>query len=141
MKPLIFNIVSGTTYGILWVLDRLTLASGWTIGFVFGTTKWAVANFGQFLMRVLTPEQFEEAVEKLTLETQQSELELLATASKLKEHAVEIGEWTDSHTEALEAIGNALLIECDWEEQSVHEWMSRLVESIGLTYEAGDPDQ
>jgi hypothetical protein len=141
MKPLIFKAISGATYGALWALDQAMFISGWVLGFTFGTSKWVVANIGQFFMRVLTPDQLEEAVEQLNLETQQSELELLATASQLKEHAVELGEWTDSHTEALEAIGNALLIECSWEEQSIHEWMSRLVESIGLTYEAGDPDQ
>ena len=142
MKPLLFRIVSSITYGILWLLDRGILVSGWILGLTFGTTKWAVANVGQFLMKVLTPEQFEEAVEQLNLETQQTELELLSTATQLKEHALELGEWTNSHTEALEHIGNALLVECNWEEQSVHGWMRRMVESIpGLSYEEGDPDQ
>ena len=141
MKPLLYKVISGTTYGILWCVDRLAYALCWVIGFVARMTKWAVANVGQFLMKILTPNQFQEAVEQLELEAQQSELELLTSASELKEHALELGQWTSSHTEALETIGNALMNECNWEEQNVHDWMRRMVESIGLTYETGDPDQ
>ena len=86
-------------------------------------------------MEKLTPEQLNEVQRQIEFEAQQAELKLLSSASELKEHAVDTGEWTESHTEALNAIGNALLNDCNWEEQHVHDYLRRVVESEpGLQY-------
>ena len=140
MKNSLFQALSYATYAGIWLCDKVGGIVVTIIAYAFGWTRWLIANIGQFLMQKLTPEQWAEVQGQLELSNQQTELELLATAGQLKEHAEELGEWTDSHTEALEAVGQALLNECNWEEESVHGWMRRLVESIpGLSYEEG-PD-
>ncbi|WGL30658.1 RNase III endonuclease [Synechococcus phage S-CRES3] len=138
MKNALFQALSYTTYAGIWLCDKVGTWTVTAIAYVFGWVRWLIANTGQLLMKTLTPAQWAEVQGQLELSNQQTELELLSTASQLKEHAEELGEWTDSHTEALEAIGQALLNECNWEEENVHGWMRRLVESIpGLTYEEG----
>lgn len=63
------------------------------------------------------------------------ELKLLDAGYKVRNHARESGDWTDHHTEALEALGDALLNECGWDEPRVHEKLKEIVESIdGLQY-------
>ena len=141
MKPILFRVLSYSTYALIWVNDRVAALLIWALAWTSAGSKWLIANIGTFLMEKLTPAQFAEVQGQLQLSNQQTELQLLATAAELKDHAVENEEWTDNHTEALNAIANALLTECDWEEESVHGWMRRMVESVpGLSYEEGDPD-
>ena len=69
------------------------------------------------------------------LQQQSMELRLLASASQVRDHAKETDDWTDRHTEALNAIGDALIVEAGWEEESVHRYLKEVVESIdGLEY-------
>lgn len=142
MKPFLFSAISRTTYAIIWVLDQSVNLFARIVAYVAGALRWLVARTGQFLMEKLTPEQFNEVQRQIEFEIQQTELKLLSSASDLKEHAVDIGEWTESHTEAINAIGNALLNDCNWEEQHVHDYLRRVVESVpGLQYGQADPDE
>ena len=107
-----------------------------------------LSGTGLFLMRAIdskrldiysnilaSTEQEEEGVMS-ELETQNIELRLLASASQVRDHAKELGEWTNRHTEAIEAIADALVFETGWEEDSVHQYMREVVESIdGLEYD------
>lgn len=69
------------------------------------------------------------------LEMQSMELRLLASAVQVRDHAKKTNDWTDRHTEALNAVGEALIIEAGWEEDAVHQYLRSLVESIdGLEY-------
>ena len=66
----------------------------------------------------------------------QLELKLLNGASQVRDHAKETGDWTEDHTDAIMAIGNALIAELDWEEDYVHQYLREVVESIdGLEYD------
>lgn len=142
MKPFLFSAISRTTYAIIWVLDQSVGLFARIIAYLAGTLRWLVAKSGQFLMEKLTPDQFNEVQRQIEFEIQQTELKLLSSASDLKEHAVDIGEWTESHTEAINAIGNALLNDCNWEERHVHDYLRRVVESVpGLHYDQADPDE
>lgn len=135
MKNTLFHILSWSTYALIVASDKIAAALIWLIAWSSGILRWLIANGGQALMRKFTPEQFEEVQAQMELENQQTELELLSTVSKLKEDAIERGDWTDSHTEAINAIGNALLNECDWDEDHVHQYLREVVESIpGLNY-------
>lgn len=135
MKNTLFHILSWSTYALIIASDKIGAALIWLVAWISGITRWAIASGGQALMRKFTPDQFEEVQAQMQLENQQTELELLSTVSKLKEDALERGDWTDSHTEAIEAIGNALVNECDWEEEHVHQYLKEVVESIpGLNY-------
>jgi len=73
------------------------------------------------------------------LEVQNMELRLLASAVQVRDHAKETDDWTDRHTEALNAVGDALIVEAGWEEDAVHQYLRGLVESIdGLEYDTED---
>ena len=64
---------------------------------------------------------------------------MIKKASELKDHAIQVGDWTEHHTMALNAIGKALLEQCQWEEVHVHAYLKNVVESVpGLYYQAGD---
>jgi len=81
----------------------------------------------------------EQSQQGQSLEDQQIELKLLSSASKVRDHAQETGDWTDSHTDALNAIGDALLTQMGWDEEHVHQYLAEVVESIdGLEYERDD---
>jgi len=105
-------------------------------------------NVGHFLMKLVDPktlavyEQLQEGFESdepTELEKQNMELRLLASASQVRDHAASSDDWTDRHTEALNAIGDALIVEAGWEEESVHQYLKGLVESIdGLEYGTED---
>ena len=100
-----------------------------------------VAKVGYKLMEMLYGDLLKEAEDHLALQTQTMELQLLAKATELKEHAIEIGDWTEHHTIALNAIGKALLEDCQWEEVHVHAYLKNVVESVpGLYYQAGDDE-
>ena len=107
-----------------------------------------VGNVGYFLMRAIDSkslavyEQLQqnfESEEPTELEMQNMELRLLASAAQVRDHAKSTDDWTERHTEALNAIGDALMVEADWAEDSVHQYLKELVESIdGLEYDTED---
>ncbi len=135
MKSLLFRALSLATVGAVWVSDHAFAAILWAITAVAQLVRVAVASAGNYLLQKLCPEQYAEVQGQIELEDQQTELDLLASVTKLKEHALETGEWTESHTEAIEAIGQALFHDCDWEEEHVHQYLKEVVESIpGLEY-------
>ena len=112
------------------------------ITFLSDTARRFLGSVGYFLMNIIEPtllktytsvlEQQEEGSE---LETQQLELRLLTSAAQVRDHAKETGDWTDHHSEAINAIGEALVSQLDWEEDSVHQYLREVVESIdGLEY-------
>ena len=104
----------------------------------------AVASVGYFLMKAIDSkslsayEQMQhslESPEPTELEMQGMELRLLASAAQVRDHAKSTDNWTNDHTAALNAIGDALMVEAGWEEDSVHQYLKDLVESIdGLEY-------
>lgn len=115
------------------------------ISLVEGLEKVHMATLGWINRQVLQfihKESYDEVQEQLqsfnqAIEAQQMglELKLLNALSQVRDHAKGIGDWTEQHSDALEAVGNALLNECDWEEESVHQYLKQIVESIdGLEY-------
>lgn len=93
------------------------------------------------VVKFVDRERIEAAEQLVELKAQDIELKLLASASKVRDHAVETNDWTDHHTEAIEAIGDALLNECNWEEEHIHNYLREIVQSVdGLTYELFDDD-
>lgn len=142
MRKLSFAIVSFAAATSIRVLHGgAQLVS---TGIVWSAAKacQAVAKISYALMKVLDREAVEEyevmvemALPSSELAVQQTELNLLDAANKVKVHAETTGNWTDDHSNALEAVSNALLNECEWEEDDIHAYMKRLVESIdGLEY-------
>ena len=131
MRTFLFNAVAQTSAGIIWFLGSINV-----------TLLRAVGNAGYLLMRLIDSQKlavYEQLMEQSAassgLQTQAMELRLLASASQVRDHARETNDWTDRHTEALNAIGDALISEAGWQEDSVHQYLKELVESIdGLEY-------
>lgn len=111
-----------------------------------GLLRVGIAKLAVVLMKRIDKEAYQQTIDEAEaaqeLKQQSTELELLSNATKLKEHALETGEWTDDHSEALNAIGNALLNDCDWDEDDIHQYLRDVVESgTGLSYERGKGDE
>ena len=133
MRGLAFKIVTQTSASLIWLIT-----------FVNTVSLKVVGNIGYFLMNLIDKQRVDMYTKLLEgadqpgmteLESQAMELRLLASASQVRDHAKETEDWTDRHTEALNAIGDALISEAGWEEDSVHQYLKGLVESIdGLEY-------
>lgn len=136
MRSLLFKAVTQTSAILIGLTGWLNFAALKVIG-----------NVGYFLMKLIDAKKvrsYEKLVEASEeqgseLESQAIELRLLSSASQVRDHARETEDWTDRHTEALNAIGDALMVEAGWEEESVHQYLKGIVESIeGLEYGTDD---
>ena len=126
----------------------VTTVSAWlinAIGTVANALLGVIGRFSYALMRLIdakTLALYEDALSPEgmgELEQQNLELRLLASAQQVRDHAKHNDDWTASHTEALNAIGQALVTEAGWEEDNVHVYLKELVESIdGLEYGTED---
>ncbi len=133
MRKLLFDLVAKITATIIV-----------SVQFLSSSTTLVVGVVGHFFMRLVDSKRLKtyEALlepEQDTGELKQQglELKLLAAAQQVRDHAKDQDDWTDHHTDALNAIGEALIVELDWEEDNVHTYLRELVESIdGLEYGA-----
>ena len=138
MRGLAFKIVTQTSAWLIWLITLVNTVSLKVVG-----------NIGYFLMNLIDKKRVEMYSQLLEgfeqpgmteLESQAMELRLLASANQVRDHAKETEDWTDRHTEALNAIGDALISEAGWQEDSVHQYLKSLVESIdGLEYGTEEP--
>ena len=112
------------------------------ISWISDTSRRILGSVGYFLMNIIDPtllktytSVLEQQDESNELESQQLELKLLTSAAQVRDHAKETGDWTDKHSDAINAIGEALVTQLNWEEESVHQYLREVVESIdGLEY-------
>lgn len=133
MRGLAFKIVTQTSASLIWLINSVNTVSLRVVG-----------NIGYFLMNLIDKKRVQMYAQvidsidqpgKSELESQAMELRLLGSANQVRDHAKETDDWTDRHTEALNAIGDALISEAGWQEDSVHQYLRSLVESIdGLEY-------
>ena len=147
MINFVFKVIATTAEILVWLSDRFFAVLIWLAANGAAVSRWLIGQGSAGLMRLVSKEKLEEAQEELEAQAelgqQATELELLTNASKLKEHALENGYWTNEHTEALRAIGNALFNDCDWDEEHVHQYLKEVVEEgTGLIYgpESDDED-
>ena len=136
MRALLFKAVTQTSAALIGLIGVLNIAALRVVG-----------NIGYFLMKLIDAKKvksYEKLIEASEeqgseLESQAMELRLLSSANQVRDHARETDDWTDRHTEALNAIGDALMVEAGWQEESVHQYLKGLVESIeGLEYGTED---
>lgn len=140
MRKLAFETAVRLTAATIWVVDKITWLVVGVPAFLLMSLKVNVAKFGMWLMQTLDQPRLEAAEERIDNKNEaavhNAELGLLRTASLIKENAEETGEWTDHHTEALNEVGEALVVHCEWDEDDVHATLKRIVESIeGLEYQ------
>jgi len=136
MRALLFKAVTQTSAALIGLTGVLNVVALRVIG-----------NIGYFLMKLIDAKKvrsYEKLIEASEeqgseIESQAMELRLLSSANQVRDHARETDDWTDRHTEALNAIGDALMVEAGWQEESVHQYLKSLVESIeGLEYGTDD---
>jgi len=149
MKKVVYEAVVRFTVLNIWIVDQIfgiTIALAVWLG---ASLRTGIARIGHFFMTLIDKERTESVEHEHALEDgeegssdikkQDLELRLLNSASQVKEHAIANGDWTDHHSEAINAIGDALMNECDWQEDNVHFYLREIVESIpGLEYHEGD---
>ena len=141
MKKALFNLITMLTYTSIWLTDRVFGIPSAALLWLGVRVRQAIAGFGYFFMKRLDPTQCKTAeaeneTEPAELSKQALELKLMHSSYKVRDHAKETGDWTDHHTEAMEAIGNALLLELGWEEDAVNDHIKSVVESIdGLKFD------
>ena len=133
MRGIAFSLVTKVSSSLIWLIT-----------FVNTVSLQVVGNVGYFLMNLIDKKKVEvysQLVDSLEqpgmteLESQAMELRLLASAGQVRDPAKAEDDWTDRHTDALNAIGDALIREAGWKEDSVHQYLKSLVESIdGLEY-------
>lgn len=142
MKQLFFKATAAITIGLIRLSDGFYSLLAKLSGMMFAVSRVAIASTGHWLLGLIDLEQREkisqEADQAEELKAQKIELDLLQSATKVRDHAKANNEWNASHSEAITAIGNALLNECDWDEEHVHQYLKEVVESVpGLTYQTG----
>jgi hypothetical protein len=141
MQELIFDAVTNVTCFLIWLSDRFFGIPSASLVWLGQKTRVVIAQIGFFIMRLIDPSKTEAAEleaenDPVELATQGMELKLLSAAYKVRDHAIETGDWTDHHSDAIEAVGNALLLDIGWEEEHIHAHLKAVVESIdGLEYD------
>lgn len=140
MRTFLCNLVAHVSMRIVLLIDWLHSRFLFVHVLLYGLVRVGFASVGYFLMRLLDGKRTYLAEQIVTegdsMKKQQLELKLLTAASQVRDHAKELGDWTEHHTQAINAIGNALLNELDWDEDHIHQYMKEIVESFdGLSYD------
>jgi hypothetical protein len=108
---------------------------------VFGFFSWTSAQIFRFVLWLIDKERIDHAEQVLDQFIMSRELEILGAITHVKESALSSKVWSENHSKALNILGNRLFQECDWEEDRIHDYMRRVVESIpGLGYAVGGDD-
>jgi len=134
MRQFLFIAVVRATELSIRLSDWIFAIPTWVVISLYLSSRSTVARIGLLFMNIIDREQVvaaNEADSPEDLHLQQTELELLNAASQIRDHYLETGNWTQEHTDAIEAVGNKLLNVCGWEEESIHEYMRRVVEAEG----------
>ena len=131
MRALAFKIVSQVSAWIILLFQSIGNTGARTTGRIAYALMSIIDKKKLSLYEeLLEPETYSE------LKAQDMELKLLISASQVRDHAKNMGDWTEQHSDAIEAIGEALVGELGWEEDHVHQYLREIVESIdGLEYD------
>ena len=147
MQKKLFKFVSNASVFSLKIVDNLYGFQQAIARFIYENTRVLFGKIGYTVMKLVDAKKvkfYEDMIDsmgksKVTLEDQQTELKLLGSAVTIRDHAMKTGDWTDDHSEALQAIGNNLANTFDWDEDAIHQYFKEVVETIpGLDYGAGD---
>jgi hypothetical protein len=147
MQKKLFKFVSNASVFSLKVLDNIFALQQKIVNFIYQVTRAVFGKIGYSAMKAVDAKKvklYENMIDSMgksnvSLKNQQTELKLLGSAVTIRDHAMKTGDWTDHHSEALQAIGNNLQNEFKWEEDAIHQYFKEVVETIpGLDYGADD---
>jgi HD-GYP domain-containing protein (c-di-GMP phosphodiesterase class II) len=142
MRRQLFRFYASMAAVYLVAIDRLTAVICTVLIFLNEWNKKLSAAFNIKMLEAIHPESMREAnteIEKMQqrheAEMASIELKLIKAVHQVRDHARASQDWTEQHSDAVEAVGNALIEECGWEEGDVHQLIKEAVESIdGLEY-------
>lgn len=102
MQELIFDAVTNVTCFLIWFSDRLFGIPSASLVWLGQKVRVVIARIGFFIMKLIDPSKAETAEleaenDPVELATQGMELKLLGAAYKVRDHAIETGDWTDHH--------------------------------------------
>ncbi len=141
MKKILFDSVACVGKAIIGLFREIEDLLSYGIESVFGFLVWAFAHAFRFVLWLIDRERVDHAEQVIDQFVMSRELEILGAISHVKENALNSKVWNEKHSNALNILGNRLFQECDWEEERIHDYMRRVVESIpGLGYAVGSDD-
>jgi hypothetical protein len=141
MKEALFNITAQIGKWIIVGIHELGELLMYGVEAVSNFFVWLIGNIFAAILSWIDAERIEHAEHVAEQYTLSMELGILGAVTKIKEDALERKKWTEQHSAALNILGNRLFNECDWDEDRIHDYMRRVVESIpGLGYAVGSYD-
>lgn len=130
MRSFLYNLVTRlcVLYAMVsdWLFPRLA-------NLLLASSVWVkikVATIAMSLVVRIDPERVEQERQEIKETKSRNELSMMQAAIKIKEHALENGGWSDSHTEALNDVGTVLMNECDWGEERTHEYLAEILNGL-----------
>lgn len=141
MKEALFDITAEIGKWIIVGIHELGELIGYGIEAVFNFSVWITGNIFATILSWIDSERVKHAEHVAEQYPLAMELEILGAVTAVKEDALDKKKWTEQHSMALNVLGNRLFNECDWDEERIHDYMRRVVESIpGLGYAVGSQD-
>lgn len=141
MKETIFDITAQVGKWILVGIHELGELLIYGVEAISNFLVWVIGNVFATVLSWIDAERVEHAEHVAEQYPLAMELEILGAVSSVKEDALGQKKWTERHSIALNILGNRLFNECDWDEDRIHDYMRRVVESIpGLGYAVGSHD-
>lgn len=141
MRKILFDSIAYIGKWSIFALNEISELLCLGLEKVFEFFVWILANSVRLLLWLIDKDRIEHAEHVLDQSLITRELEILGAITKVKEDAVGSKFWSNNHSEALNILGNRLLNECDWDEERIHDYMRRVVESIpGLGYMVGSDE-
>ena len=141
MKKVLFDALAFLGEAFIDLLHNIGDLLSLGIESFFNLLVWLAANTFKVMLWVVDSDRLNHAEQVADQYSMNQELEILGAVSHVKEDALQKKAWTNQHSQALNILGNRLCHECDWEEERIHDYMRRVVESIpGLGYLAGSEE-
>lgn len=141
MKKILFDAAAFLGKSFIDLLHNVGDLLSLGIGSFFNLLVWLAANIFKAILWIIDSDRANHAEQVADQYSMNQELEILGAISHVKEDALQKEAWTGQHSQALNILGNRLCHECDWDEERVHDYMRRVVESIpGLGYLVGSDE-
>ena len=135
MRNFLYNALGRSCVIIAGIIDATTNFLVIALIKIAQLQKVAIAHATMWLLGLVDGKRVEAEKEETAQLRNTLELGLMQTAIKIKENAIEMEEWTEDHSDALNMVGVRLIEECNWEADAVHRYFKPLVESLdGLEY-------
>ena len=142
MKLFLFKMVGFLTGLSITASLAVGNAIGSTVAWFFNSLNMVFKAIGERLMLWIDEDRYLHASATASQIEGLTELNLLASATRVKEDALINRVWTSGHTMALNRIADGLHRSCGWEPARIHGYLRPLVESIpGVGYSTGEPPE